>query len=73
VQAGSGLRTVPVHGWLYAFRRDDGKMRGGPRSRRSTCFCGDELPVIVLTGRYQAHRWGGEPAYQAGCPDDGRR
>lgn len=52
---GSGLRSLPVNGWLYAFRRDNGKVAWRtevePQHLLLTEF--RALPVLILTARGQ--------------------
>jgi outer membrane protein assembly factor BamB/tetratricopeptide (TPR) repeat protein len=52
---GYGLRAVPVNGDLYAFQRGTGKLLWVNDFQNMTLTLAEfeEMPVVVLTGRYQ--------------------
>ncbi|MFO0879083.1 MAG: PQQ-binding-like beta-propeller repeat protein [Gemmataceae bacterium] len=52
---GSGLRSVPVNGMVYAYRRDTGKLQWFNPVENSQMIVSQfaELPAVLFTARYQ--------------------
>lgn len=55
VQPGSGLRSIPVNGEVYAFNRATGKLQWQNEVKNQHLILSlfDELPVVLFTARYQ--------------------
>ena len=50
----SGLRSIPVHGYVYAFKRKTGGIQWFNKIENQQMIVSmlDELPVILFTARY---------------------
>jgi outer membrane protein assembly factor BamB len=53
--ASAGLRSVPVNGEVYSFNRKDGKViwHNPAKNQQMVVSQFDELPIVLLTARYQ--------------------
>ena len=54
VVSNSGLRSVPVHGYVYAFKRKTGAIQWFNKVENQQMIVSmiDELPVLLFTARY---------------------
>jgi PQQ enzyme repeat len=62
VPPGSGFRSVPVHGYLYAIERDTGKVRWYTRVEKQHLLLEEfqASPVVILASRHKVQKNGGQ-------------